>query len=198
MHYIPRNVSFRPHQINCYVKIFDALLRNYLYGFARRCESSSNLFIRWLQRVWCFPQALFFLHYLTFLKAGISDQLQYLLVRCLGVCFLQLCLCQRGPTTFDLRTILQKPDNLRATSIKLMCETTDSHDLKLKGEGKWVRHWNFYTIANSNLLQISISMMPVVQASLTLSSFINGLTNVSYSATVVQYFFCHSIWLALS
>jgi len=27
-------------------------------------------------------------------------------------------LCQRGPTTFDLRAILQKRDNLRATSKK--------------------------------------------------------------------------------
>jgi len=35
-----------------------------------------------------------------------------------------------------------------------------------------VRHLNYYTIANSNLLQISISGMPVVEASLTLS-FVN-------------------------
>jgi len=43
-----------------------------------------------------------------------------------------LCLSQRGPTTFDLRAILQKRDNLRATSNKIMCNTTDSQDLKLK------------------------------------------------------------------
>ena len=32
-----------------------------------------------------------------------------------------------------------------------------------------MRYWKYYTIANSNLLQISISGMPVVEASLTLS-----------------------------
>jgi len=37
-----------------------------------------------------------------------------------------------GPTTFDLRTILQKRDNLRANSNKFMHETTDSQDLKLE------------------------------------------------------------------
>ena len=41
MHDIPRNVSVRPHQVNHYARTFDALFRNYLYGFVRRCEPSS-------------------------------------------------------------------------------------------------------------------------------------------------------------
>ena len=41
---------------------------------------------------------------------------------------------QRGPTRFGLRTILTKRDNLRATSNKTMCKTTDSQALKLKRE----------------------------------------------------------------
>jgi len=32
-----------------------------------------------------------------------------------------------------------------------------------------VRHLNYYTTANSNLLQISISELPVVEGSLTMS-----------------------------
>jgi len=43
---------------------------------------------------------------------------------------------QRGPTTFNLWDILQKRDNSRATSNKMMCETTDSQDLKLKMENR--------------------------------------------------------------
>jgi len=43
---------------------------------------------------------------------------------------------QRGPTTFDLRAILQKRDNLWATSNKIMYKTKDSQDLKLKREDK--------------------------------------------------------------
>jgi len=39
---------------------------------------------------------------------------------------------QHGPTTFDLQAILQKHDNLKATSNKMMCKTTDSHHLKLE------------------------------------------------------------------
>jgi len=36
-------------------------------------------------------------------------------------------------------------------------------------EDKWVRHWKYYTTANSNLLQIPVSGMPLIEASLTLS-----------------------------
>jgi len=62
MHYILRNVSDRPHQVNHYVRTFDALFRNYLYGCVRRCES--------LQRSDAFYKSTFFLHYLTLLYDG--------------------------------------------------------------------------------------------------------------------------------
>jgi len=39
---------------------------------------------------------------------------------------------QRGPTTFDLRVILLKRDNLRPTSNKMMYKTKHSQHLKLK------------------------------------------------------------------
>jgi len=74
---------------------------------------------------------------------------------------------QCGQTTFDLRDILQKRDNLWATSKKMMYETTDLQHLKLK-KGRTACHWNYYTIADSNLLQITTSGKPVVKASLTL------------------------------
>jgi len=47
---------------------------------------------------------------------------------------------QGGPPGFDMRAILQKRENLRATSNKMMCETTDSQDLKFKREDKRLRH----------------------------------------------------------
>jgi len=37
MHYIPRNVSVRPHQISHRVRTFDALLRNILYRVLQDC-----------------------------------------------------------------------------------------------------------------------------------------------------------------
>jgi len=49
MHYIPRNVSVRPHQVSHCVRTFDALLRKRLYRFSIRCASLSNFFIRSLQ-----------------------------------------------------------------------------------------------------------------------------------------------------
>jgi len=33
MHYMPRNVSVRPHQVSHCVRTFDAVLRNNLYQF---------------------------------------------------------------------------------------------------------------------------------------------------------------------
>jgi len=62
--------------------------------------------------------------------------------------------------------MLQKRENVRATSNKMMCKTADSQDLKFKREDKWLRHWNYYS---SSLLQISVSGTPVVEASFTLS-----------------------------
>ena len=67
-------LSVRPHR---YVKTFDALFRKYLYGFVRRCESSSNFFIRSLQRSDAFCKSSFVLHYLTRLYDNVDDQLQY-------------------------------------------------------------------------------------------------------------------------
>jgi len=81
---------------------------------------------------------------------------------------------RRGPTSFNLRAILQKCDNLRATSNKMMYDykTTCSQDLKLEREDKWVRHWNCFTIANSNFLQISVSEMLVVYRDFSDISFL--------------------------
>jgi len=42
-----------------------------------------------------------------------------------------VCLTQHGPTTFYLRAILQRRDNSRATSNKMMYELIDSQYLKL-------------------------------------------------------------------
>jgi len=39
MHYIPRYVRVRPHQVNHDVTTHDALFINYAYHFVRRCES---------------------------------------------------------------------------------------------------------------------------------------------------------------
>ena len=98
---------------------------------------------------------------------------------------------QRGPTSYDLQAFYK---NLWTTSNKKMCKMTESHDLKLKREGKWVRHWNFCTTTNSNLLQISNSKMPVVEISLTLSYLYQAqYVSCSKSETVVQCFVCNSI-----
>jgi len=42
------------------------------------------------------------------------------------------CVAQRGPTAFDLRAILQKRDNVRATSTKWCIKQQGSQDLKRK------------------------------------------------------------------
>jgi len=60
MHYIPRNVSVRPHQVSHRVMNFDALLRNNLYHFLQRCASASNFFIRSLQMSDAFYKSSFF------------------------------------------------------------------------------------------------------------------------------------------
>jgi len=106
---------------------------------------------------------------------------------------------QCGPNIFDLRAILQKRDNSPDISHKMIYNTTDSQDLKLKKESRWVQsvcHWNYHTIAISNLIQISISAMTVVEAFLTLS-FLYQYQHVSgrKSETIVPCFVCHSISL---
>ena len=60
MHYIPRNVSVRPHQVSSCVRTFNALLRNNLYRFFVRWTSSSNFFIRLLQMSDAFYKSSFF------------------------------------------------------------------------------------------------------------------------------------------
>jgi len=75
MHYIPRNVRVRPHQVNHYVRAFDTLFIKYLHELIRRCESSSNVFIRSVQRSDAFRKSSFFLHYLTLLYD--DDHLQF-------------------------------------------------------------------------------------------------------------------------
>jgi len=67
MHYIPRNVSFRPHQVSHCVRTFDAVLRNNLHWFFKRCTYSSNFFIRSLQISDAFCKSSFFLNYSTLL-----------------------------------------------------------------------------------------------------------------------------------
>jgi len=78
---------------------------------------------------------------------------------------------QRGPTAFDLRAILQKRDNLRVTSNKVMHKTAVSQDLKLK-KGRELSV-SLKLLHNSkyckNLLQIPVSVMPMLEAFLTLS-----------------------------
>jgi len=63
MHYIPRNVSVRPHQVTDYVRAFDALFRNNLYRILQ-------LFIRSLQMSDAFYRSSFFLVYLTLLMTN--------------------------------------------------------------------------------------------------------------------------------
>ena len=73
MHYIPRNVSVRPHQVSHCVRTFDAVLRNNLYRFFIQCTSSSNFFIRSLQMSESFHKSSIFLNYSTLLY---GDQMQ--------------------------------------------------------------------------------------------------------------------------
>jgi len=73
MHYIPRNVSVRAHQVSHRVRTFDAVLRNNLYRFFMLCASSSNFFIRSLQMSDAFYKSSLFLNYSTLLY---GDQMQ--------------------------------------------------------------------------------------------------------------------------
>ena len=58
----------------CYVRTFDAVLRNNLYRFFILCTSSSNFFIRSLQMSDAFHISSFFLNYSTLLYGG--DRMQ--------------------------------------------------------------------------------------------------------------------------
>jgi len=91
MHYIPKNVSVRPHQVSHCVRTFDAVLRNNLYRFFMRCASLSNFFIRSLQMSDAFYKSSFFLNYSTLLYGG--DQMQYLSVIVSVFASHQYCFC---------------------------------------------------------------------------------------------------------
>ena len=67
MHYIPRNVSVRPHQVSHCIRTFNAVLRNSLHRFFMRCASSFNFFIRSLQMSDDIYKSSFFLNYSTLL-----------------------------------------------------------------------------------------------------------------------------------
>jgi len=75
--YIPRYVSVHPHQVNHYIKYFDALflmVGNNLYGFVQRCASSTNFLVRLLQMSGAFYKSSFFQNYSMLLHDG--DQLK--------------------------------------------------------------------------------------------------------------------------
>jgi len=57
---------------------------------------------------------------------------------------------QRGLTALDLRAILQKRDNFRAASNKMMYKTTDSQDLKPKKRKR--REWVIEIITQWEIL----------------------------------------------
>jgi len=67
IHYTPRNVNVRPHQVSNHVRTLDALLRNNLYQFFIRCAPSTNFFIRSLKMSDAFQKCSFFLEYSTLL-----------------------------------------------------------------------------------------------------------------------------------
>jgi len=71
MHCIPRNVSFRPLQVNHYVRTFDALFINNLYGFVKRFVSSSNLLSDHFKGLMLFTNLI---PYLTILYDGVQPQ----------------------------------------------------------------------------------------------------------------------------
>ena len=107
------------------------------------------------------------------------------------------CAIRRGPTTFSLRGILQKHDNSRATSNKMMYKTTDSQDIKFQRENRlvnWVCHWNYYT--NSNKQSIT-NLCHCDACDWGFSDNVVPLTipicQWQKSETVVRCFVCHSI-----
>jgi len=101
-------------------------------------------------------------------------------------------------STFDLRAILQKRDISRATSHKMEYKNGLTR-FKIE-KGKYVSKASvslkLFHNSNKNVLQISISAMPAVEASLTLSflyqyQYVSG----SKSETIDQCFVCHAIYV---
>jgi len=62
---LPRYSPASLHQVSHCVRTFDAVLRDSLYRFFIRCASSSNFFIRSLQKSDAFYKSSFFLNYST-------------------------------------------------------------------------------------------------------------------------------------
>jgi len=70
MHYIPRNVSVRQHQVTQCVRTCDALMRNNLYQLFTRCTSSSNFLNGSVQMFDAFYKSALFLNYSRLLYDG--------------------------------------------------------------------------------------------------------------------------------
>jgi len=70
MHYIPRNVSVRQHQVTQCVRTCDALMRNNLYQLFARCTSSSNFLNGYVQMFDAFYKSALFLNYSRLLYDG--------------------------------------------------------------------------------------------------------------------------------
>ena len=63
LHNIPRQESARNRQIQFNTKTFDALLRNYLYLFLKRCNNSSNVYISCLMSSDALYKSIFWINY---------------------------------------------------------------------------------------------------------------------------------------
>jgi len=74
LRYIPRNISFRPHQVTHFIRTFDVTVINTLHAFTQRCVYSSNFFIRSLQFSVAFYKPPFFSHYVTLVHE--NDRMQ--------------------------------------------------------------------------------------------------------------------------
>ena len=74
MRFIPKNVIVRPQQVHQCVGTFDALLRNNLYWFSKRCASSFNFFIRSLHMFDAFYESSLFLNHLMLLYNDVQLQ----------------------------------------------------------------------------------------------------------------------------
>ena len=63
LHNIPRQESARTRQIQSNIKTFDALIRNYLYSFLKRCNNSSNVYISCLMSSDALYKSIFWINY---------------------------------------------------------------------------------------------------------------------------------------
>ena len=63
LHNIRRQESARTRQIQSNIKTFDALIRNYLYSFLKRCNNSSNAYISCLMSSDALYKYIFWINY---------------------------------------------------------------------------------------------------------------------------------------